>query len=113
LSELCNRILATDKRVIFAMIVDEQGRIHCEKTRTGEKYSMPRDIVLKVGGVWASVVGGVFRQLSQFHGPFEYAIIKNEKLTTIGMGGKKGYVIFTTKEENPQQLIEKIRKELM
>jgi len=113
LSELCNRVLNADKRILFAMIVDEQGQIHCEQAKAGEKYSMPREMVLNIGGVWASVLGGIFKQLSEFHGRFEYVIIKHEKLTTIGMTSKKGYVIFTTREEDVQQLIEKVRDNLV
>jgi hypothetical protein len=113
LSALCNRVLAADKRVLFAMIVDERGKIHCEKAKAGEKYTMPREMILQIGGVWASVVGGIFKQLSEFHGHLEYVIIKNEKLTTIGMGSKQGYVIFTTREKDVQQIIEKVKDKIV
>jgi len=95
------------------MIVDEQGQIHCEQAKAGEKYIMPREMVLKIGGVWASVVGGIFKQLSEFHGRLEYAIVKNEKLTTIEMASKKRYIIFTTREEDIQPLIKKVKDKLV
>jgi len=112
LSELCHRVLEADKSILFVMIVDQQGQIHCEQAKAGEKYSMPREMVLKIGGVWASVLGGIFKQLSEFHGRFEYVIVKHEKETTIGVTSKKGYVVFTTREEDVQQLIEKVRHNL-
>jgi len=113
LSELCDRVLAADKRIVFTMIIDEQGQIQCEQAKAGEKYSMPREMVLQIGGVWASVVGGIFKQLSEFHGRFEYAIVKNENVTTIGMVSKKGYVIFTTRGEDVKQLIKNMRDNLV
>jgi len=70
---------------------------------------MPREMVLKIGGVWASVVGGIFKQPSEFHGRLEYAIVKNEKLTPIGMVCKKGHVIFIRERKTCKNSLRRLK----
>jgi len=113
LSDLCDRILAIDKGIALAMVADEKGKIVCEKTRAGEGDIVPREMVLNLGGLWASVIGGIFKQPSAFLGRLEYAVVKYEKATAVGIVHKKEYVAFVTRQKDAQRLVEKVMEKLV
>jgi len=108
MNNICKAILNVDKAIHFAMITDNQGNIQCMKSRG--KYMMPKELVQQIGGAWAAVLGGIFAQLGQYHGPFEHTIVKHQKVTTVGLGTREKYAIFTVEKDIPRELIEKVRK---
>ena len=108
MKNICKSILEVDKEVHFAMIVDSYGNIQCMDCRA--KYEMPKELVKKMGGAWSAVVGGIFAQLAQYHGPFEYVVVKHQKVITVGVGTEEKYVIFTVEKHVSAELIEKVRK---
>jgi hypothetical protein len=96
MENICKAILEVDNKIYFAMITDSQGNIQCMNSRG--KYMMPKELVKQIGGAWSAVLGGVFAQLAQYHGSFEYTIVKHQKATTIGMGIEEKHVIFTVEK---------------
>jgi hypothetical protein len=111
MENICKAILQIDKAIHFVMITDSQGNIRCMDSRG--KYMMPKELVKQMGGAWSAVLGGVFAQLAQYHGPFGYTIVKHQKATTIGMGVEEKHVIFTVEKDVSEELIEKVRKILI
>lgn len=111
MKNICKSILDADKSILFAMITDNQGNFQCMDSR-GE-YLMPKELVKQMGGAWSAVVGGIFKQLAQYNGPFEYTIVKYQKATIVGLGVEEKYVVFTVKKDVSEELIEKVRKTLV
>jgi len=110
MKNVCKAVLEIDKSIIFAMTADNQGNILCMDARA--KYTMPKQLVEQVGGAWSAVVGGIFKQLAQYHGPFEYTIVKYQKAIIVGVGSKEIYAIFTVEKDVSEELIEEVRKVL-
>lgn len=111
MKDICKAILGVDKEIRFVMITDMQGNILCMKSTS--KYMMPKELVEQMGGAWSAVLGGIFKQLAKYHGPFEYTIVKHQKVTTVGLGTEKNYAIFTVEKDVSEELIEKVKKVLM
>jgi len=66
MGDVCDRILAQDGRIGFAMVVDEKGQIVESKMR-GTPL-MPKEDIAAFAGVWTSVMGGVARQMQKYLG---------------------------------------------
>jgi hypothetical protein len=111
MKNICKAVLDVDKEILFAIAIDMQGNIQCMESRA--KYMMPKELVKQMGGAWSAVLGGIFAQLAQYHGPFEYTIVKHQKVTTIGMGTKETYAIFTVEKDVSKEVIEKVKKILV
>jgi hypothetical protein len=111
MKNICKAVLEVDKEILFAMTVDAHGVIQCMESRA--KYLMPKALVEQIGGAWSAVIGGIFAQLAQYHGPFEYAIVKHQKITTVGIGTTEIYMTFTVEKDVSKELVEKIRKILV
>jgi len=110
MKNICKAILEIHKGINFAMITDNVGNIQCMESRG--KYLMPKELVEQMGGAWSAVLGGIFRQLGQYHGAFEYTIVRHQKVTTVGLGTETKYAIFTVEKGVSEELIEKVRKML-
>ena len=108
MKNICKVVLDVDKRINFTMITDPLGNIQCMESRG--KYMMPKKLVEQIGGAWSAVLGGIFAQLAQYHGPFEYTIVRHQKATTVGLGTETKYAIFTVEKDVSEELIEKVRK---
>lgn len=107
MKDICKAIMNLDKEILLSMIVDEQGNIQCMESKVEHVISKKLE---NLGGAWSAVVGGVFKQLAQYSGPFEHAIIKHQKATTAGISVKGKYVVFTSAKDVSIELIEKVKK---
>lgn len=107
MSEFCRAILNLDEKIRTVMIVDRIGNIECSATQ--KVVEIPQDLLRQFGGTWSAVAGGVFLQLSQHLGTFEYAVLYYEKVALLAINVCGKYVITSMLKEPSRELIEKIR----
>lgn len=89
------------------MIVDRSGNIECIATQ--KMVEVPEDLLRQFCGTWSAVAGGVFLQLSQHLGIFEYAVLYYEKIVLLAINVCGKYVITSMLKQPSRELIEKIR----
>ena len=106
MSKVCEWVLAADERIRLVMLIDELGNILCMKT-VGY-YEMPEELALKLGDTLAVMVGGVFRELSMIHGPFEYAVVRHGNIIVAGLKIEEGYLIFSAKEDVTPEIVQRV-----
>ncbi|MGF3521591.1 MAG: hypothetical protein ACQXXJ_00660 [Candidatus Bathyarchaeia archaeon] len=107
MSEFCRAILNLDEEIRSVMIVDRSGSIECIAAQ--KVVEVPQDLLRQFGGTWSAVAGGVFLQLSQYLGTFEYAILYYEKVVLLAINVCRKYVITSMLKEPSRELIEKIK----
>ena len=107
-SKVCDWVLAADEKVQFAMVIDELGNQLCQKSLG--LYSLPNDLAIRLAEMTAVMSGGIFKELAAHHGPFEYMIIKHDRLATVGLRIEEGYLIFVAKEEETPEVVQRVRE---
>jgi hypothetical protein len=96
MSTACDRILAQDPRIAFAMVVDEKGEIVESKMR-GTPL-MPKEDITAFAGVWTSVMGGVARQLQKYFGTNFGLSIYYDKLNIHGYPSGNDTVVIAARK---------------
>jgi hypothetical protein len=107
-SKICDWVLAADEKVQFAMAIDELGNLLCLKSLG--LYSLPNHLATRLAEMIAVMAGGIFKELATHHGPFEYLIIKHDKIATVGLRIKEGYLIFVAKEEEIPEVVQRVKE---
>ncbi|MEA2089168.1 MAG: hypothetical protein U9O89_00185 [Thermoproteota archaeon] len=106
MSGICDWVLAADERIRFCMVTDELGNVKCMKS-VG-LYDMPRSFAERLGDTLAVMVGSTFKELALHHGSFEYAMVKHERFSTVGLRIAERYLVFTVKNKADLELIERV-----
>lgn len=108
MSRICEWVLAADERIRFAMLIDELGNILCMKS-VGY-YEISEDLAYRLGDTLAVMIGGIFKELSILHGPFEYAIVKHGRTIVVGLKIEEGYLVFSAKEDVTPEIVQRVKK---
>jgi hypothetical protein len=75
----CERILAVDSRIGFAMLVDDKGKI--VESRMRGKRLMPQEVIEEYAGMWTIIIRGVSNQMEKRLGAHQFYSLGYEKLT--------------------------------
>ena len=107
MSKICEWVLAADERIRFAMLIDDLGNTLCMKT-VGY-YEISEDLAFRLGDTLAVLIGGIFKELSALHGPFEYAMVKHGSTVVVGLKLDEGYLIFSAKEDVTPEIVQRVK----
>jgi len=110
ISNACEWVLAAHEKIRFAMVVDELGNVHCLKT-VG-LYEMPEELSHKIGDTLVVMAGSLFKELSFYHGSFEYAVVKHKNFSTVGVWLESVCLIFVVVGEATPELIKQVMETL-
>jgi len=105
---LCDRILAADKRIGFAMMVDETGEIVEMKTRG--VLLMPKKDIAAFAGIWTSVMGGVSQRMQKYFGNQSGLSIFYEKLNIHGLPVGHRTIVITATKDVPHEILLTLRQ---
>jgi len=105
---VCDRILAQDGRIGFAMVVDEKGQIVESKMR-GTPL-MPKEDIAAFAGVWTSVMGGVARQMQKYLGTNFGLSIYYSKLNIHGFPAGNNAVVIAARKDLPFESVLSMEK---
>jgi hypothetical protein len=100
---VCDRVLAQDRRIGFAMVVDDQGQIAESKMR-GTPL-MPREDIAALAGVWTNIMGGIAQQLEKYFGRSEGLSLRYEKVNVHGFAAGDKTVVITARKDLPLEIV--------
>jgi len=110
ISKICEWILAAHEKIRFAMVIDGLGNVQCLKTIG--LYELPSEISSRLGDSLAVMAGSLFKDLSLYHGAFEYAIVKHARFSTVGLRLKNAFLVFVAAGEATAEFVNQVRDTL-
>ena len=96
---ICNRILSVDKRIGFAMVVDERGEI-AESLMRGTRLMSDQDIATYTG-LWTALIQGIAKQMEKFLGLHRFYSLGYDKLTVFGLPVGNKTIVITARKDLP------------
>jgi hypothetical protein len=105
---VCDRILATDKRIGFAMIVNHEGHIVESKVRG--RLLMPQEDIAALAGVWTIIIGGVGKQMEKYFGRFEVNLLAFEKVAVYGVTLNERTIVISARKDLPLETVHSLKK---
>jgi hypothetical protein len=109
-SALCDKILAMDKRIGFAMVANLDGKI-LESRMLGTPL-MSKEAVAGFAGSWAAIIQGIAVQMETYFGKSETVSLGYEKLNVHGFKAQDRIVVITTRKDVPLEIVLGIMKTL-
>jgi hypothetical protein len=109
-SALCDKILAMDKRIGFAMVANLDGKI-LESRMLGTPL-MSKEAVAGFAGSWAAIIQGIAVQMETYFGKSETVSLGYEKLNVHGFKAQDRIVVITTRKDAPLEIVLGIMKTL-
>jgi hypothetical protein len=110
MSALCDRILAMDKRIGFAMVANLDGKI-LESRMLGTPL-MSREAVAGFAGSWAAIIQGIALQMERYFGSSEIISLGHEKLNVHGFKMQDRIVVITARKDVPLEIVLGVKKTL-
>jgi hypothetical protein len=108
MSALCDKILAMDKRIGFAMVANLDGEI-LESRMLGAPL-MSEEAVAGFAGSWAAIIQGIALQMETYFGKSEIVSLGYEKLNVHGFKAQDRIVVITTRKDVPVEIVLSIKK---
>lgn len=105
---ICDRILAVDRRIGFAMIVNDKGEI-VESTMRGTLL-MPKEDIAAFAGVWTGVVGGVSQQMQKYFGNHFGLSLYYDKVNVHGLPVGDRTIVITATKDLPFEIVLSLKK---
>jgi hypothetical protein len=105
---VCDRILAKDWRIGFAMVVDDEGKIVESKMRG--KLLMPREDIAAFAAVWTSIIEGVSEQMERYFGKSDVVTLGYEKVNVHGFMADGRTVVITARKDLPIEIVNSLKK---
>ncbi len=105
---ICDRILAADKRIGFAMVVSDKGEIVESKMR-GTRLMSEEDID-EYTGIWTVIIRGITKQLEKYLGTHLFYSLGYEKLTVHGLQVGNRTIVITARKEMPLEIVLSLKK---
>ena len=103
MNSVCDRILSQDRRIAFAMVVDEKGQIVESKMRGNPL--MPTEDITAFAGVWTCVMGGVARQMQKYLGTHFGLSLYYDKLNIHGYPAGNETVVIAARKDLPFETV--------
>lgn len=110
MSAVCDRILAMDKRIGFAIVAKLDGEI-LESKMLGTPL-MSREAVAGFAGSWAAIIQGIALQMEKYFGKSEIVSLGYEKLNVHGFKVQDRIVVITTRKDIPVEIVLSAKKTL-
>ena len=108
MNTVCDRILAKDERIGFAMIVNQEGHIVESKTRG--PLLMPKEDIAALAGVWTIIIGGVGKQMEKYFGRFEVNLLGYEKVSVYGVMLRNRTIVISARKDLPMETVLSLKK---
>jgi len=108
MSALCDKILAIDKRIGFAMVTSLDGKIL--ESRMLGKPLMSKETVAGFAGSWAAIIQGIVVQMETYFGKSETLSLGYEKLNVHGFRVQDRIFVITTRKDVPLEIVLSIKK---
>ena len=108
MSSLCDKILAMDKRIGFAMVANVDGEI-VESRMLGTPL-MSKESVAGFAGSWAAIIQGIALQMERYFGRSEIVSLGYEKLNVHGFKVNDRIVAITTRKDIPVKVVLGVKK---
>ena len=105
---ICDRILAVDSRIGFAMVVDDKGEI--VESKTSGTRLMPEEDLGTFAGMWASVMRGVSERMEKYLGNHSGLSIYFDKATVHGMPVGNKTIVITARKDLPLEIVLSLKK---
>lgn len=105
---ICDRILGVDKRIGFAMLVDDKGQIVESKMRG--TLLMPREDIETFAGIWTSVMGGVSQQMQKYFGNRFGLSIYYDKVNVHGLSVGDRILVITARKDLSLEIVLSLKK---
>jgi hypothetical protein len=105
---ICDRILAVDRRIGFAMVVNEKGEIVESKMR-GTRLMSEEDID-EYTGIWTVIIRGITKQLEKHLGTHLFYSLGYEKLTVHGLQAGNRTIVITARKDMPLEIVLSLKK---
>jgi hypothetical protein len=108
MTTVCERVLALDGRIGFAMLVDDKGRII--ESRMRGKRLMPQEVIEEYTGMWTIIIRGVSNQMEKHLGAHQFYSLGYDKLTVHGIVLRDKTVVITATKDLPLEIVLSLRK---
>jgi hypothetical protein len=108
MSALCDKILAMDKRIGFAMVANLDGEI-LESRMLGTPL-MSKEAVAGFAGLWAAIIQGIALQMEKYFGESEIVSLGYEKLNVHEFRVQDRIVVITARKDVPPEIVLSIKK---
>jgi|SRR5208283_3261583 len=105
---ICDRILAVDRRIGFAMVVNEKGEIVESKMR-GTRLMSEEDID-EYTGIWTVIIRGITKQLEKYLGTHLFYSLGYERLTVHGVQAGNRTIVITARKDMPLEIVLSLKK---
>ena len=103
MTTICEKILAADKRIGFAMVVDDRGEI-VESILRGTRLMLDADIA-SYTGIWTTVIQSICRQMERFLGSHQFYSLGYDKLTVHGLPIGNKTIVITARKDLPLETV--------
>lgn len=108
MTRICDRILAVDRRIGFAMVVNDEGDI-VESIMRGTRLMTDQDIVTYTG-IWTIVIQGIAKQMEKFLGSHQFYSLGYDKLTVHGVPVGNKTIVITARKDLPLEIVLSLRR---
>jgi hypothetical protein len=108
MTRICDRILAVDRRIGFAMVVNDKGDI-VESIMRGTRLMPDQDIVTYTG-IWTIVIQGIAKQMEKFLGSHQFYSLGYDKLTVHGLPVGNKTIVITARKDLPLEIVLSLRR---
>ena len=108
MATMCDRILAADRRIGFAMVVSDEGEV-TESVMRGTRLMTDQDIATFTG-IWTIVIRGICKQMEKFLGSHQFYSLGYEKLTVHGVPIGDKTIVITARKDMPVEAVLSLRK---
>jgi hypothetical protein len=105
---VCDRILAVDRRIGFAMVVDDKGEIVESKMRG--TLLMPKEDIVAFAGIWTGVLGGVSQRMQKYFGTHFGLSIYYDKVYVHGLPVGDRTIVITATKDMPLEIVLSLKK---
>jgi hypothetical protein len=105
---ICDRILAVDGRIGFAMLVDGKGQI-VESKMLGELL-MPKEDIAAFAGIWTSIMTGVSQQMQKYFGNHIGLSMYYDKLNVHALPVGDKTIVITARKDLPLEIVLGLRR---
>jgi len=107
-----DEVLKLHPKIRWAGLASEMGEVIWVQQRQGLTSYSPEDADRAFVQMGPLIIGGVCERLSPWTGPVGSIVINYEKVTSLIMKIKAGYLCMTIEKEDVQQSIQEIVKSL-
>jgi hypothetical protein len=108
MTRICDRILAVDRRIGFAMVVNDKGEI-VESIMRGTRLMADQDIVTCTG-IWTIIIQGIAKQMEKFLGSHQFYSLGYDKLTVHGLPVGNNTIVITARKDLPLEIVLSLRR---